>query len=221
MILLTTSLISVAALWYWKPELDEIFWLLVLVVWISIVVFWISKMVARWQNLYVARKVIHILSGGVVAALAPYLFRSPAIPLIGGMGMLALTLLPRIRGRRMDWFQVEGNHGEVYFCLTWTLVMVGLWYVDLNAGVAAALFMSLGDGVTGIVRNVVYRRWSKGLAGSVAMLLVSLPVGVFYKGAVGAVAAVVATLVERWPRVDDNLTVPLAAAAVMLLGDVL
>ncbi|MDK2372975.1 MAG: hypothetical protein QI197_06310 [Candidatus Korarchaeota archaeon] len=219
-ILLTLLLVSVIALWYWSPSIDEILWLFILVVWISVVVFWISKKVAEWQNLYVARKVIHILSGGLVAVLTPYLFKSPAIPLIGGVGMIVLTLLPRLRGEKFDWFQVEGNLGEVYFCITWTLVIVGLWYVDLSAGIAAALFMSVGDGVTGIVRNIVYKRWSKGTAGSVAMLLVSLPIGFFYKGYIGAIAAIVATMVERWPRVDDNLTVPIVSAVVMVLGDV-
>ena len=220
-IILVSLLVSAASLWYWNPGIDEILWLFVLVAWISVVVFWISKKVAELQNLYVARKVIHILSGGLVAVLTPYLFKSPAIPLIGGIGMTVLTLLPRLRGEKFDWFQVEGNLGEVYFCITWTLVIVGLWYIDLNAGVAAALFMSVGDGVTGIVRNIVYKRWSKGVAGSVAMLLVSLPIGIIYKGYIGAVAAIVATLVERWPKVDDNLTVPTLSALVMVLGDAL
>ncbi len=220
-ILLASLLVSAMALWYWSPGIDEILWLFILVAWISVVVFWISKKVAEWQNLYVARKVIHILSGGLVAALTPYLFKSPAIPLIGGVGMIVLTLLPRLRGEKFDWFQVEGNLGEVYFCITWTLVIVGLWYVDLSAGVAAALFMSVGDGVTGIVRNIVYKKWSKGAAGSIAMLLVSLPIGLLYKGYIGAIAAIVATLVERWPKVDDNLTVPILSAVVMVLGDVL
>lgn len=214
-------LASAAAIWIWRPGLDEILWFLILVLWIYFVIFGISRWVERRQNLYVARKVIHILSGGLVAILVPYLFRSPAMPLVGGLGMLALTLLPRLKGERFDWFQVEGNLGEVYFCLTWTIVIVSLWYYDLNAGVASALFMSFGDGVTGIVRNKVYRRWSKGLAGSAAMLLVSLPIGYFYKGMIGMIAAIVATLAERWPRLDDNIAVPLLSAAVMVLGDVL
>ena len=170
-ILVISAGLSTAAVVFLRPSPIEFIWLVPLVAWIIFVVFGLARWVARWQNLYVARKIIHILSGGVVAFLAPYLFETPAIPIIGGVGMFSLTMLPRLRGRRFDWFQVEGNLGEVWFCVTWTLVMAGLWYVDLNSGVAATLFMSVGDGVTGIVRNKVYGRWGKGLAGSVAMLL--------------------------------------------------
>lgn len=216
LLLLLVATISLYAYLYFKPGLTEFLWMVILVVWILLVIFPIAKSVARWQNFYVARKVIHILAGGVAALLVPYIFRSPAIPLIGGLGMFTLTLLPRILGRRFDWFQVEGNWGEVWFCLTWTAVICGLWYLDLNAGVAAALFMAVGDGVTGIVRNKVYGRWSKGVAGSIAMLLVSLPIGWYYKGVAGLIASLIATLIEKWKSVDDNITVPLVSALVML-----
>ncbi|MEM2811254.1 MAG: dolichol kinase [Candidatus Korarchaeum sp.] len=213
----SVAVISLFAYLYFKPSPIEFFWLAILVIWILLVIFVLAKRVARWQNFYVARKVIHILTGGVAAFLAPHIFESPAIPLIGGLGMFTLTFLPRLLGRKFDWFQVEGNWGEVWFCLTWTAVICGLWYLDLNAGVASALFMAVGDGVTGIVRNKVYGRWSKGVAGSIAMLLVSLPIGWYYKGVVGLVASFIATLIEKWKSVDDNITVPLMSALVMVL----
>ncbi len=218
MTLLSLSLlIAIISLIYWHPSIVEYEWLFILVIWVLFVVFVLSKWVSQKQNLYVARKTIHILAGGLVAFISPYIFKSPAIPLIGGIGMLALTLLPRLEGEKMDWFQVEGNMGEVWFCITWTIVIVGLWYIDLKAGIAAALFMSVGDGITGIVRNKVYRRWTKGLAGSIAMLLTTLPIGWYYKGISGIIGALIATLVEKWPRIDDNITVPLISAIVMVL----
>ncbi len=216
-LLLLSLLIAISSLVYWSPSIVEYEWFLVLVIWVIFVIFILSKWVAEKQNLYVARKTIHILAGGLVAFLSPYIFKSPAIPLIGGVGMLALTLLPRLKGERMDWFQVEENLGEVWFCITWTVVIVGLWYIDLKAGIAAALFMSVGDGITGIVRNKVYRRWTKGLAGSVAMLLVTLLIGWYYKGISGILGALAATLVEKWPKIDDNITVPLISAVIMVL----
>ncbi len=216
-LLLLSMLIAVASLIYWRPSIIEYEWLFGLVIWVLFVVFILSKWISKKQNIYVARKIIHILAGGLVAFASPYIFKSPAIPLIGGIGMLVLTLLPRLEGERMDWFQVEGNMGEIWFCFTWTIVMVGLWYIDLGAGVAAALFMSVGDGITGIVRNKVYKRWTKGLAGSIAMLLITLPIGWYYKGIPGIIGALVATLVEKWPKIDDNITVPLISAIVMVL----
>lgn len=211
------SSVSGYAYIHFRPTPEEFLWLLILVCWILVVIFVISKRIASWQNFYVARKVIHILTGGVAAFLAPYIFESPAIPLIGGLGMFALTYLPRLSGKKFDWFQVEGNWGEVWFCLTWTAVVCGLWYLDLNAGIASALFMAVGDGVTGIVRNKVYGKWSKGVAGSLAMLFISLPIGWYYKGVSGILASVIATLVEKWKDVDDNITVPLVSALVMVL----
>ncbi|RDD52818.1 MAG: hypothetical protein BA066_07660 [Candidatus Korarchaeota archaeon NZ13-K] len=215
--LASVAVISVYSYLFFKPSPSEFLWLAILVVWILLVIFFIARRIAEWQNFYVARKVIHILTGGVAAFLAPYIFSSPAIPLIGGLGMFALTLLPRVLGRKFDWFQVEGNWGEVWFCLTWTAVICGLWYLDLRAGVASALFMAVGDGVTGIVRNKVYGRWSKGVAGSIAMLLVSLPIGYYYKGVAGVIASLGATLIEKWKSVDDNITVPLLSALIMVL----
>ncbi len=216
-LLFLSLLIAISSLVYWRPSIIEYEWFLILVIWVIFVIFILSKWVAEKQNLYVARKTIHILAGGLVAFLSPYIFKSPAIPLIGGVGMLALTLLPRLKGERMDWFQVEENLGEVWFCITWTVVIVGLWYIDLRAGIAAALFMSVGDGITGIVRNKVYRRWTKGLAGSIAMLLVTLLIGWYYKGISGIIGALAATLVEKWPKIDDNITVPLISAMIMVL----
>ncbi len=216
-LLFLSLLIAIVSLIYWHPGIAEYEWLFGLVIWVLFVVFVLSKWVSKKQNIYVARKIIHIFAGGIVAFASPYIFKSPAIPLIGGIGMLALILLPRLKGERMDWFQVERNMGEVWFCITWTIVIVGLWYIDLKVGIAAALFMSVGDGVTGIVRNKVYKRWTKGLAGSIAMLLTTLPIGWYYKGIPGIIGALVATLVEKWPRIDDNITVPLISAIVMVL----
>jgi|YelNatPaOPRAMG01_1025707.scaffolds.fasta_scaffold00146_11 dolichol kinase len=216
-ILTSIAIISLYTYLYFRPGPNEFLWLFILVAWILLVIFFIAKRVERWQNFYVARKIIHILTGGVAAFLAPYIFNSPAIPLIGGLGMFALTFIPRLEGKKFDWFQVEGNWGEVWFCLTWTLVVCGFWYLDLNAGIASALFMAVGDGVTGIVRNKVYGRWSKGLAGSLAMLLVSLPIGWYYKGLPGIIASLIATAIEKMKGVDDNITVPLISALVMFL----
>ncbi|HDJ97473.1 MAG TPA: hypothetical protein ENG54_03310 [Thermofilum sp.] len=79
------------------------------------------------------------------------------------------------------------------------------------------MFMAYGDGVTGVVRNYVYRKWTKGLWGSAAMLAVSLPIGLVLKGIGGAIAAIAATLIELWPKIDDNITVPIISATTMYL----
>ena len=101
------------------------------------------------------------------------------------------------------------------------MLFLTFWYVDKWIAITAALFMAVGDGVTGIVRNRIYKRHVKGFWGSVAMLIVSVIIGVIYKGVLGVLTAVVATIVERIPLIDDNITVPLVSAGFMYIIPVL
>ena len=50
------------------------------------------------------------------------------------------------------------------------------------------------------------------------MAAVSIPIGYIYVGPVGALAAA-ASVVEHfeWPPIDDNITVPVVALAIMVL----
>lgn len=210
----------------WPPLTSELVVGALLAAWVLFIVYVGSKPVARRWNKYVSRKFIHFTTGGMVSVLI-YLtwlagkpvFKTPSVPAAAAFALAFLTLAHHLEEREMDWFQVKENLGEVWFCVMWGLVFLALWYVDLAAAALATMFMAFGDGVTGIVRNFVYRRWTKGLWGSVAMLLVSLPLGILLKGVAGAVAAVVATVIELWPAVDDNITVPaVSAASLLLLG---
>jgi dolichol kinase len=81
--------------------------------------------------------------------------------------------------------------------------------------VVPTLFMAWGDGVTGVVRNLMYKKRTKAWEGSLAMLLVCVPVGALM-GVVGILAGVVATAVERVERIDDNLSIPLVSLAVLI-----
>ncbi len=209
--------ISLVLAMMWPPSVQEIVWGVILVIWVLLMIYKASKPVARRWNKYIARKFIHFTTGGLVAVLAPFIFEKPTVPVVGAAGMALLTILPRLRGEVMDWYQVEGNYGDTWFCVSFGLLFLIFWYVDVWIAVLSAVFMAYGDGVTGIVRSVVYKRWVKGFWGSVAMAALSIPTGFLVKGLPGLIAGAVATVVEVFPKVDDNITVPFASAAVLYL----
>ncbi|MFC2108088.1 hypothetical protein ACFLS5_01340 [Candidatus Bipolaricaulota bacterium] len=179
--------------------------------------------------IYFDRKIVHIAGGGVVALLIPVLFDSPLWPLAIGLALSLFTSLPHVLNKRLEWMQVPQNWNDVKFTFFWGLTIFVIWTVTGSPRLAVipALFMSFGDGVTGIVRNVVFRRRTKHPIGNVFMLLVCVPLAVWMASPFGSQmiwwgigAAACATVVERFefPPIDDNILIAATASAVLLLG---
>ncbi|NPA84826.1 MAG: dolichol kinase [Crenarchaeota archaeon] len=200
------------------------------VLWVSFVVFVLTKklyhyMVSRGvpENVavYYNRKIIHITAGGLVLSV-PYLFQTPLVPLGLTLALTALLLFKRKKGR-MYWFQTDDNDYEVHFTAM-TFVMLALGYALGNVwyGVLPAAFMAIGDGVTGIIRNYMFRRRTKSWWGNLGMLAVCVAIGSL-AGAPGIAAGVAASIVERYEflngKIDDNITVPLVSFAVLVALD--
>jgi len=78
---------------------------------------------------YYNRKIIHILTGGIVALLVPSLFSGAAIPLIMALILALITYLSHRRGKLMYWFQVKENMYEVNFCIMWGVVITLSWLI--------------------------------------------------------------------------------------------
>ncbi len=168
---------------------------------------------------YYNRKIIHSAAGGVVALLTPFVFREPVIPAISAFLLGAFLLHARRSGRLMYWFQVPENSYEVNFTIAWGLSLLILWPIlGPKLAVLPALFIAFGDAVTGVVRNTLFKRRTKHWAGNVAMLAVAAPLGYAYGGLLGAVAGLIASVVERYefPPIDDNLLIALASLAVLV-----
>jgi len=168
---------------------------------------------------YYVRKFIHVFAGGVVALLTPHVFSSPLTPLILGLAMAAFLAAAR-RVKPLYWFQVPENHYEVNFAVAWGASITVLWTLlgDPYKAVVPAVFISFGDAATGVVRNAVFKRRTKHWIGNIAMLLVTLPLGYMLAGIPGAVAAVVASVVERYEygRIDDNVLIALSSTLILL-----
>lgn len=166
---------------------------------------------------YFGRKFIHIFASGLVALLIPFFFREPFIPFFSAILLAIYTYLPHKKDRLYQWFQARDNLREVNFCLMWGLVILIGWFFDKTfwLGVIPALFMSFGDGVTGIVRNLKYKKRTKAWEGSLAMLFVCLLIGL-KMGWAGIIAAIFATLFERFEFIDDNISIPLVSFLILL-----
>ncbi len=176
---------------------------------------------------YKARKFIHFAAGAVAAVLAPYLFYTPFVFATISFILFLLVYFPHKKGSLLYWFQIERKYGEVYFTFAFFALFSIFWYIDINIAVASALFVAVGDGVTGLVKERYYGRREeekkvKGLnLGNLAMLLVSVPIGYYYCGWAGAIAAVFVSILESFEGIDDNVTIPFGSAAIISLLKVL
>ncbi len=200
----------------------------VLMLWVVFVVYFVSRWVYGFavrkgypplSATYFGRKTIHILAAGLVAAIIPFTFKEPLIPLIMALLLSVAVYLPHRTGKLSTWFQDPNNFYEVDFTIMWGLVLFLTWFLDHSflLGVVPVLFMAIGDGVTGIVRNLRYRKRVKAWEGSAAMLVISVPLGMLL-GWAGVVAAVLSTFAERQKYVDDNIAVPIVALSVLVIA---
>lgn len=204
----------------------------ILLIWVIIVVHPITKILynhmrrkglSHIKAVYYNRKIIHILAGGLVAVLVPYLYSTPLLPGILA-GILALaTYLPHRKNNLMYWFQTEDNMYEVHFCIMWGIVISLGWLIFKNwwYGVIPVAFMAFGDGVTGIVRNILYNKRTKAWIGNIAMATVTIPLGYIALGNIGAIAGLLASIVEHFEVaniIDDNIIVPLTSFLTILAG---
>ncbi len=236
-----------------EAMLDEIFYASILFAWVLTVVLIISRKSygivkkraelklgvgekAHYVGVYFARKIIHILAGGLVALLIPTynLFKTPIIPSVLGLVLALLCYIPHRTGKLMYWFQDPNNMYEVDFSIIWALT-IGIGWVLAGGNfwlpAIPLLFMSWGDGITGIVRNFIFKKRIKHWSGNLAMFLICAPIGYFLSSNIGnpisgLVAASIASLVEHFEKIgkyviDDNITVPLSSFIILLTAKLL
>ncbi len=199
---------------------------LVLLAWMGFVLFgasrWLYNYVLRrgWEakrGTYLGRKFVHIFGAGLVAVVLPFEFHEPYFPFAFAMLLALFTFSLHKTHHVLYWFQDPANYSETYFALTWGAAVLLTWLVDQTflLAVVPTLFMAWGDGVTGVVRNLLYKKRTKAWEGSLAMLLVCIPVGALM-GIAGIAAGVAATLVERFEGIDDNISIPIVSLGVLI-----
>ena len=215
----------------------QIVWAAVAVVYAAVIVFLTQRIylklrargVASNVAVYYNRKIVHMAAGGVVALAVPYLFTSPIYPLAIGLALTAFTLIPHVFDRRLEWLQTEENRNDVKFTLMWGVAIFVLWLLldDPFLAILPPVFMAFGDGVTGVVRNALFKRRTKSSIGNLFMLAVCIPAGFLLAGQAslpipwwGVIAGVVASIIERFELgpIDDNILITVASSAVLLIG---
>jgi len=183
------------------------------------IIFFVSRKISEKYGTYIARKAIHLLSAGISVLLARLIFSDWLAPLLLGSLMVVFTIVGHIR-KPHRWFQIKENYADIYFTVACTALLVVFWNYNVWIGVLSALFLAWGDGLTGIVRNFVYGKRNKGVYGNIAMLAVCMTLAYFMNGRVGYVAfvaAAFASIVEKFERIDDNISIPFGSAIIMTL----
>ena len=182
---------------------------------------WVYTYVNRYKGIpaaYVGRKIVHILGGGIIAILIPVFYEGYYwLPILSAYGLGAYLLFWR-KYKLLYWFQVKENMYEVHFTIAYgTTLLIGILLQNLLIGLIPLLFMSFGDSATGLVRAITQKKQIKSWDGSLAMFLVCSLIGYIFLGIYGILIGAVATLVEKIPGIDDNITVPLVTAALVFL----
>ena len=177
----------------------------------------LPKNVAVYYN----RKIIHITSGGLIGFLTPAIFAEPFTPFIFSIILAFITLYPHLTGNLLEWFQTKDNLYEVNFCIAWGSSVLILWIMLNNPWISIlpALFVSLGDAATGIVRNTLFRKRTKHWIGNIAMAAVTAPLGYIFAGISGVIAGVAASIIERFEYkiIDDNILIVLISTLILLI----
>ena len=182
---------------------------------------WVYNFVRRYKDIpadYVGRKIIHIFCGGIIALLIPVFYTGYyEFVILSAYGLGAYLLFWR-KYKLLYWFQVKENAYEVHFTLAYgSVLLIGILLQDIMVGLIPLLFMSFGDSVTGLVRAITQKKQVKSMDGSIAMFLVCSIIGFLYLGIYGIIVGAIATLIERIPRIDDNITVPLITALLVYI----
>ncbi len=182
---------------------------------------WVYTFVIQYNDIpaaYVGRKIAHIFGGGITAILIPLFYEGYyELVTISAFGLAAYLLLRR-RTKPLYWFQIKENTYEVHFAFAYgTILLIGVLLQNLMIGLIPLFFMSFGDSATGLIRAVTQKRHAKSWEGSLAMFIICSAIGYGFLGLYGIGIGAVATLVEKIPGIDDNITVPLITAALVYL----
>ncbi len=199
--------------------------------WVIFVAMVLTKYLYKWMKdrgvehnvaVYYNRKIIHMLAGGLVATLVPFVFKTSLLPFAMAMLLAIFIYTPHKMGKIMYWFQTEDNMYEVSFAIMWGIIISLGWLFsggDFWFGVLPVLFMSVGDAVTGVVRNAIYKKRTKSWWGNLVMALFSIFLGATL-GFAGILAGAAASVVEHFEYrpIDDNVTVPLVSFVILILA---
>jgi len=203
-----------------------------LIIWVVFVATILTKAFYNWMRnrgiqhdaaVYYNRKAIHILAGGLCAVAVPFIFKTAILPFVMAMLMAIFIFMLHKINKVMYWFQTKENFYEVSFCIMWGTIITLGWFIsgDLWFGAIPVLFMSIGDAVTGVARNLIYGRRTKSWVGNLIMAIFSMSIGAAL-GVAGILAGGAASFVEHFDfkLIDDNVIVPLVSFLILTFAKI-
>jgi dolichol kinase len=191
--------------------------------------FMVLRNIEKIDAIYYNRKLVHILAGGIIALFVP-LFNTPLFPLFSGIILAVFTFFSHRKGEMLYWFQNKRDFNDVSFCLMWGFTVYILWSLIGNPWIAIipVTFMAFGDGITGIVRNAMFKQRTKHPLGNLYMFGICAPIGFIFAQISGiegmliwaVIAAAVASIVERYEFrfIDDNILISIFSSIVLYIG---
>ena len=189
----------------------------------------VSRGIKKIDAIYYNRKLVHILAGGVIALFVP-LFPTPLFPLFSGIILAIFTYYSHRKGQMLYWFQNDKDLNDVSFCLMWGFTVFILWTITGSAWISIIpiTFMAFGDGITGIVRNAMFKKRTKHPLGNLYMFGICAPLGFIFaqlssiSGMIiwAVIAAAVASIVERYEfgPIDDNILITISSSIIIYIG---
>jgi dolichol kinase len=191
--------------------------------------FMVSHNINSNDAIYYNRKLVHILAGGVIALFVPF-FPNPFFPLISGLILSIFTYYSHKRDQLFYWFQNRSDFNDVTFCLMWGFAVFILWILTGNPWISIIpiSYMAFGDGITGIVRNALFKKRTKHPLGNLYMFGICAPLGFIFAQLSSlpnliiwaVIAAAVASIIERYEfgPLDDNILITVSSSIVLYIG---
>jgi hypothetical protein len=189
----------------------------------------VARGIKKIDAIYYNRKLVHILAGGVIALFVP-LFPTPLFPLFSGIILAIFTYYSHKKDQMLYWFQNNKDLNDVSFCLMWGFTVFILWTITGSAWISIIpiTFMAFGDGITGIVRNAMFKKRTKHPLGNLYMFGICAPLGFIFaqlssiSGMIiwAVMAAAVASIVERYEfgPIDDNILITISSSIIIYIG---
>jgi phytol kinase len=128
------------------------------------------------------------------------------------------------------WFQNRNDFNDVTFCLMWGFTIFILWSITNSPWISIipVTYMAFGDGITGIVRNALFKKRTKHPLGNLYMFGICAPMGFLFAQLSSisnliiwaVIAAAVASIIERYELgpLDDNILITISSSIVLYIG---
>ncbi|MBU0532269.1 hypothetical protein KKB44_02125 [Candidatus Micrarchaeota archaeon] len=177
------------------------------------------------------RQIFHIILGIVTIAILLYYSKGFMIAavfftIIAGTIVINMRLLKK-KIAFVQWFEKHFERKNIWFpgwgsaCYA-AGVLIPLTFLTNNAEIAAIIFMlAVGDGFSTLIGRIgktklPYNK-KKTLEGTVAFFVATLP-AYYFVGSLIVPLAIIGAIVESIDlKIDDNLTIPIAGTAFLLV----